>query len=383
VAVRDLTIQRRENDLAVATFGRGFYILDDFTPLRNFKPEIMEKEAFIFPIKDALLYIQTRGKGSQGSTYFAAKNPPYGATFTYYLKEGIKTKKQQRKEKEKKQFEKSEKIKVLTWDELREEDKEEAPHLIFTIYDENDNLLRKLTTKPSKGINRFTWNLRYPSPVPVNLRNNKFDPLAKGRDGILAAPGTYKVALAKSVDGEITELVPPTEFKVVALANTTLPAGNRKAMIEFLKEVGELAGTMQGAIRLNSELSEKIEKIVQTLHLTPKATPEMIKKAKALREELEKINFTFYGHPSIASWEEVPSQPMPLNRRLNYLMYTHYSSTAEITQTEKDTYQILREELPPVLEKLKRISEVDIKNLESEMEKIGAPWTPGRIPELN
>ena len=343
----------------------------------------MEKEAFIFPIKDALLYIQTRGKGSQGSTYFAAKNPPYGATFTYYLKEGIKTKKQQRKEKEKKQFEKSEKIKVLTWDELREEDKEEAPHLIFTIYDENDNLLRKLTTKPSKGINRFTWNLRYPSPVPVNLRNNKFDPLAKGRDGILAAPGTYKVALAKSVDGEITELVPPTEFKVVALANTTLPAGNRKAMIEFLKEVGELAGTMQGAIRLNSELSEKIEKIVQTLHLTPKATPEMIKKAKALREELEKINFTFYGHPSIASWEEVPSQPMPLNRRLNYLMYTHYSSTAEITQTEKDTYQILREELPPVLEKLKRISEVDIKNLESEMEKIGAPWTPGRIPELN
>ncbi len=383
VAVRDLTIQRRENDLAVATFGRGFYILDDYTPLRNFKPDILEKEAYIFPIMDALLYIQTRGKGSQGSTYFSAKNPPYGATFTYYLKEGIKTKKQQRKEKEKKQFEKSEKIKVLTWDELREEGKEEAPHLIFTIYDKNDNLLRKLTTKPSKEINRFTWNLRYPSPVPVNLRNNKFDPLAKGRDGILAAPGTYKVALSKSVDGVITELVPPTEFKVVALANTTLPAGNRKAMIEFLKEVGELARTMQGAIRLNSELSEKIEKIVQTLHLTPKATPEMIKKAKALRKELDGINFTFNGFPAKASWEEVPPQPMPLNRRLNYLTRTHYNSTTEITQTEKDTYQILKEELPPVMEKLKRISEVDIKNLESEMEKIGAPWTPGRIPELD
>jgi len=383
VAVRDLTIQRRENDLVVATFGRGFYILDDYTPLRNFKPGILEKDAYIFPIKDALLYIQTRGKGSQGSTYFSAKNPPYGATFTFYLKEGIKTKKQQRKEKEKKQFEKGEKIKVLTWDELREEDKEETPHLIFTIYDENDNLLRKLTTKPSKGINRFTWNLRYPSPVPVNLKNNKFDPMSKGRDGILAPPGTYKVALAKSVDGEITELVPPTEFKVVALANTTLPAGNRKAMIEFLKEVGELARTMQGAISLNSELSEKVEKIVQTLHLTPKATPEMIKKAKTLRKELDEINFTFNGFPAKASWEEVPPQPMPLNRRLNYLTRTHYNSTTEITQTEKDTYQILREELSPVLEKLKRISEVDIKNLESEMEKIGAPWTPGRIPELD
>jgi len=383
VAVRDLTIQRRENDLAVATFGRGFYILDDYTPLRNFKPDILEKESYIFPIMDALLYIQTRGKGSQGSSYFSAKNPPYGATFTYYLKEGIKTKKQQRKEKEKKQFEKGEKIKVLTWYELREEDKEETPYLIFTIYDENDNLLRKLTTKPSKGINRFTWNLRYPSPVPVNLRNNKFDPLAKGRDGILAAPGTYKVALSKSVDGVITELVPPTEFKVVALANTTLPAGNRKAMIEFLKEVGELAGTMQGAISLNSELSEKVEKIVQTLHLTPKATPEMIKKAKTLRKELDEINFTFNGFPAKASWEEVPPQPVPLNRRLNYLTRTHYNSTTEITQTEKDTYHILKEELPPVLEKLKRISEVDIKNLESEMEKIGAPWTPGRLPELN
>ncbi|MBA7592225.1 hypothetical protein ES708_34403 [subsurface metagenome] len=154
-------------------------------------------------------------------------------------------------------------------------------------------------------------------------------------------------------------------------------------MIEFLKEVGELARTMQGAIRLNSELSEKIEKIVQTLHLTPKATPEMIKKAKALRKELDGINFTFNGFPAKASWEEVPPQPMPLNRRLNYLTRTHNNSTTEITQTEKDTYRILKEELPPVLEKLKRISEVDIKNLESEMEKIGAPWTPGRIPELD
>lgn len=101
VAVRDLTIQRRENDLAVATFGRGFYILDDYTPLRNFKPGILEKNAYIFPVKDALLYIQSGGKYGQGSTYFSAKNPPYGATFTYYLKEGTKTKKQQRKEKEK------------------------------------------------------------------------------------------------------------------------------------------------------------------------------------------------------------------------------------------------------------------------------------------
>ncbi|MGD2245833.1 MAG: glycosyl hydrolase, partial [Candidatus Aminicenantes bacterium] len=106
IAVRDIAIQKRENDLALATFGRGFYILDDYTPLRSLDKEILNSDAHIFPIKDALMYMESSplgsggaaGKGFQGEMYFNAKNPPFGAVFTYHLKESIKTLRDKRRE---------------------------------------------------------------------------------------------------------------------------------------------------------------------------------------------------------------------------------------------------------------------------------------------
>ncbi len=102
ISFRDLAIQKRENDLVGASFGRSFYVLDDYSFLRNVSEDVLKKEAELFPVKDALWYIPKLGKGSQGATFFVAKNPPYGATFTYYLKESYQTDKAIRQEKEKK-----------------------------------------------------------------------------------------------------------------------------------------------------------------------------------------------------------------------------------------------------------------------------------------
>jgi photosystem II stability/assembly factor-like uncharacterized protein len=106
IAVRDMAIQEQHNDLVLATFGRGFYILDDYTPLRELamNKAILEHEAHIFPVDDALMYIQTGGKYGQGSTFFTADNPDFGATFTYYLKEVPRTLKAERQEEEKELF---------------------------------------------------------------------------------------------------------------------------------------------------------------------------------------------------------------------------------------------------------------------------------------
>ncbi len=79
IAVFDIVEQKRESDLVIATFGRGFYILDDISPLRKLSDDLKEKEALIFPVKDALMYVQTSGKSNQGSTYFTADNPDFGA----------------------------------------------------------------------------------------------------------------------------------------------------------------------------------------------------------------------------------------------------------------------------------------------------------------
>ena len=99
IPVRDIAIQKRENDLVIATFGRGFYILDNYAPLRDIKEELVKKDAHLFPVKDALMYIRNEGRYGQGASYFKAPNPDYGAVFTYYIKEVPKTLKRYKKRK--------------------------------------------------------------------------------------------------------------------------------------------------------------------------------------------------------------------------------------------------------------------------------------------
>ncbi len=381
IQVHDMAIQRRENDLVLATFGRGFFILDDYSPLRLFTPETSGQEAVIFPVRDALMYIETSHE-KQGSTEFFGPNPPFGATFTYYLKNEVKTQRELRKEQEKEQFEKGEKIHVLTMEEQRQEAAEEKPHLLFTILDEDNQVVKKLTAGVSKGIHRLTWDLKYESPRPVNVRE-KYDPLAGGQSGFLAMPGMYKVTLSKVVNGQVTPLAGPVEFRAEALRNTTLPASDREAMVDFQKKAGELARKMQGAMRANTEMINRMEQIIQTLHHTPGASRELLDRAKAVNKQLKDIDFAFNGYEARASSEELPPAPVPLASRLGTLVYTHYGSTADITEAEKEAYDILMDELPPLLEKLKRLQETDIRNIETEMEKIGAPWTTGRIPGDN
>ncbi|WP_309646910.1 hypothetical protein, partial [Nocardioides sp.] len=112
IAVRDMDIQKRENDLVLATFGRGFYILDDYTPLRYIKKDDLAKPATIFPIKDGLMFVESsplgiRGKGFLGESHFMTPNPQVGAVFTYYVKDDIKTAKEKRQEMEKEKIKKN------------------------------------------------------------------------------------------------------------------------------------------------------------------------------------------------------------------------------------------------------------------------------------
>ena len=378
ISVKDIAIQKHENDLVLATFGRGFYILDDYTPLRGLKKEDLKNDALIFPIKDALVFVQSRGKYGQGATYFAAKNPPVGAVFTYYLKETPKTLKQQRKDKEKKLLKDKKPIPYPSWEELRAEENEEKPFLLFTIYDAEDNVVRKLTASPKKGINRIVWDFRYQDPSPVRLKNNKYDPLAKGRNGILLAPGTYKVSLSQSVNGDLTELVQPQEFKTVALDNSSLPVSDRSILVTFQTKAAELYRVVQGTMNAANDLKKRFEHIKQAIHNTPNAPAELMQREKAMEADLNSILIIFNGDRTISRRNENP--PTSLSSRLRTMAYTHRRSTSEITQTEKDAYQIIKEEFTPLYGKLKKLVEKDLKELEKSLEEIKAPWTPGRLP---
>ncbi len=381
IAVRDIALQERENDIAIATFGRGFYILDDYSPLRNASPELKATQAKIFPIKDALAYIQSGKKYGQGATYFIAKNPEFGAVFTYFINEVPKSDKQKRKETEKELFKEAKPIKQLSWKEARDEKMVEAMYLLFTITDEQGNVIRKLTKKPSPGVSRINWDLRHTSTNPINLKGNKFDPFKKSNASLLVMPGKYKVSMTMVNNGKYTELVPAQEFTVKALNNTSLPAPDRKELVNFQKKVSETARLIKGVINYANELQKKVLIIKQTILNSPKGTQEMMTKVRKIEKELDEVLFAFNGLRAKASYEEIPPHVPSINQRLNYINSAHYSSTAAITQTEKDQLAIIEELMPDLINKLKRIGTQDIVNLEKLLKESGTPWTPGRLPE--
>ncbi len=378
IAVRDIAIQKRENDIVIATFGRGFYILDDYTPLRNISKEILNKEAYLFPVKPALLYVESGPVYGQGNEYYG-ENPPFGAIFTYYLRDRYLTEKERRHKLEKKLFKEGKKIKVLSWGEVREEKKEIPPFLLFNIYDESGNIVRVIKVKPKKGINRINWDLRYYSTRPVRMKKNKFNPYKKAESGFLVMPGKYKVSISKVIDGKITEIVKPTEFTVKSLNLNPMSAKDKKELVGFQKNVAELTRKLQGALNLTNELMNSTIKIEQTVSEIPYGMEKLFPKVRAIYNKLDEIRFTMKGFTPKASREEIPPTHPPLMSRLNFLIDSSIDSTSAPSKSEYETYKIIVDELNPLIEQLKTIKTKDIPEINKLLEKYKAPWTSGRL----
>lgn len=380
ISVEDIAIQEREEDLVLATFGRGFYILDDYSMLRNSFSQELDKDAYLFPVKDASWFIKSSARYGQGSTYFKADNPEFGATFTYHLKEVPKTLLKIRREKEKKLFEDGKPIPQPSNEQLREEKNEIAPYLIFTIKDAENNVIRKLTKEAKKGIHRVTWDLRYQSVSPITEKE-KFDPKAKPKSSTLVLPGKYRVSLSMiSREGE-NNIAGPVEFNVIPLYEHQSTADS-KELIAFQRKANELTKAVMGTESYLKELIDKVDKLKQTILTSPEVPLDLLGNAERIELELDQLSLKFKRESKYPSTEENPPSPNTFNERLSVLRWTHGRSTEPITAREKMIYDILVEEFPPVYERIKQLSEIDIQNLENDLDLYGAVKTPGRLPEL-
>lgn len=226
IAVRDLAIQQRENDLVLGTFGRGFYVLDDYSPLRKLSTEMLTKDALVFPVRTALQYIESnplglRGTGSQGASHYAAKNPEYGVTFTYYVKDKPKSPKKLRQDKEKEVKKDGGDIDYPTYDEFVKEDNYEKSYLMFIIKDDAGNEVRKIKTGSKKGINRISWNMRYTATTPIRLQKGKTGRYSNPNEGPLVLPGIYSVELHQVDNGVFKKLTDAVSFEIKTLENSS------------------------------------------------------------------------------------------------------------------------------------------------------------------
>lgn len=381
ISVRDIAIQEEESDLAIATFGRGFYILHDYSPLRTISAaSLNQNQALLFPIKDALMYLHRDGRYGTGSTHFTAPNPDFGATITYYLKEVPKTAKQVRLEKETELFKKGDPIPQPDRLQLKAEDDEVPPYLIFTISDQTGKLVRKLYRQPAEGINRFNWSLRYEHPTAQTGKND-FEPTANPQDGMPVVPGKYTVDMAMHFQGKTTQLAGLTGFEAIVLNNSSLPVDDKASRAEFLSQLTELRMVIDGNYRFMEELAIRNRAIRQTAHHMANPPENIAGLTAGIQQRLNDIAFAFDGTEAKASFEEVAPEPVSIHYRLYSILAGTWSSTAMPTTTMRTNFAILNDELPPLIQQLSLIDQ-ELKELEAGLDELKAPWTPGRQPRL-
>jgi hypothetical protein len=181
IQARDLQIQRRWNDLVVGTFGRGVFILDDYTALRAVSVEALAAPAALFPMRPAPMF-QELGQVRAAWGDKSEPNPPFGATLTYHLREPLPA----------------------------------GGQLVLTISDD-DGQVRRLELPDAAGIQRVTWDLRRDPPPDEGGGRGGRGGGRGGNRGELVSTGRYTAVLETLGDGTATPLTEPQPVLVVPM----------------------------------------------------------------------------------------------------------------------------------------------------------------------
>ncbi len=382
IAVRDIAIQEEHNDLVLGTFGRGVYVLDDYSSLRDFSKKL-DKEATLFSIRDALQFetsypLGLPGKSFQGDNFYIGDNLGSEAIFTWYLKEDIESRENQRKATAKKLTDEGKNNPYPSYKTLKEEAEEMSPQLIFTITNNQGKIVRKLFSSPKAGLHRISWDLRYDSQEPISFREPTFyNPFGSESLGAFVESGKYTVTLSKLVNYEETQLSEPVSFEIIPLNNAVMPADDRQTLAKFQQEVNDLSGKVSSVQNSLSELSNELRYMKEAVKRTPIKHVDLMKELKGLEKEMATIRIKLNGD-QIANQLDQETSPSIANR-IGYLMYEQSHSTGTPTETHKNTLSIAKEEFDPVYEQVKDLINNKFNAFRKKLKEFGAPYTPGNI----
>ncbi len=386
ISFRDLAIQKRENDLVGASFGRSFYVLDDYSPLRELSAEKLASETMLFPVRDALWYVprmpmgefRTGSKASQGDEYFIADNPPFGAVITYYLPEPILTSKDQRREKEKEIEKQGGDTPYPGWDALANERAEEDPAVVLTIRDSQGTVVRMLEGPAKAGFHRVAWDLRYPDSSPWT--DEPADDYIVF-NGPLAAPGDYTVSLATRINGVLRDTGQQTGIKVKLMRQNALATASPEDVAAFNVRLDNLMRQASGAESAIKALLSELGAIKQTL-LRSKAPVALRDKARALELEALDLQLQLAGDDVRDFAGDIG--PVSVKRRVEVARFGTSFSTYGATPMHQEAMEIGEQKFAGIKTALDRVFGTDMPALREAMDEAGVPWTPGRgVPASN
>lgn len=386
ISFRDLAIQKRENDLVGASFGRGFFIFDDYSVLRMLSEDQLNKEATLFPVRDAWWYIERPvldfgpGVGSQGADYYTAPNPPFGAVITYYLKEDYKTKADMRKEKEKELKKSDQPIVFPGWDEVEAERRQQEPKIWITIKDKDGQVVRKLTGPVKKGFHRVAWDLRYPSSDAITRDQESAIEEEETLQGWMVAPGEYSASISKEIDGVITALSSPVTFSVIRLRQGALNGSSPEKTAAFWKDIDHLNRSLTAISEVLDKTFEQVDAMQKAVFLAKNNPGDLDNRIQHLKQRLYDLDQALNGN---RSKEEIGEKDRPnVKDRMNFLVYGTSFSTYGPTPSLIEALSISRNELKSIKDQLNQIRDEEIPALTTILTEMGAPWIEGQeIPD--
>ncbi len=379
---------------------------------------MMQKEAAIFPVRKALEYVPFNPGGDLGTANFNVPNPPAGAAITYNLRDNIRTKAQERQQRERQATQRGETPPYPTPEELRAESLEEPPAILVTIKDAKGNVVRRLNEAATQGVHRINWDLRStgiglaPS-VPLGGGGagggrggggrggagggagggaaggagaggadagggdpGEFFGGRGGGAGAFVLPGKYTVSLAKRVNGVVTDL--PGSETIEVVGATPSSQEERTSTIEFQEKLGKLQKALTATQEATTEAGSRLDSIKRAIDAMPSLSPKLHETALSLQRDLDAINLALSGDRIWRSHQE--GVPASISDRIQSAGSSG-RGTGHPTKTAMEQYQIGSDELALQIPKLKKLIETDIKNLEKQLDAAGAPPTPGRLPD--
>jgi photosystem II stability/assembly factor-like uncharacterized protein len=249
VAVRDLLVHPRENDLILGTHGRGIWILDDATPIQQLNAEALNQDAVLFDMRPAMRFNSRFTRYGIGNKPFAGPNPAYGAPITYYLK-----------------------------------DKPES--LKIQILDSGGKVIRDLKEPAKeKGLNSLAWDLRYEPPKqrrpPSEEEREAEEFRGGGPRGPQVLPGRYTVELVaggKSLRKDLEVRADPT---------VDVSASDLRAQFDYALKLRDLQSSTNEALRSIDAIQDQIRQAEKSLKaLLTEPSKEL---SHALSERLKQL----------------------------------------------------------------------------------------------
>jgi photosystem II stability/assembly factor-like uncharacterized protein len=373
ISIRDVRIQARENDLVAGSFGRGIYILDDYTPLRGLNADSMKAEALLFPSRTALSYVpDSLHARSQGEDQWIAPNPAFGATFTYYLKDKYTTAKQKRVKADKASYAKGDDVLHPDHEQLETEAREEMPTVTLTVKDGSGNVVKSVKAKNASGVNRVTWDLRYNDQS--NVTGRAASGWRRGPSGAMATPGTYTATLSVREDGVTRQLAGPVSFDVEKLRTSSLSSSSSRSEVLAFAQKVEGGSTAVGAANETVQALKKRLKLLRTAMgraTSPSASLEA--SYKAIRSEVLALDEALNGKAVV---EFLATADPTIRSRLGFASGGS-RSTYGPTEQHEEQFGIAMAEFGDVNTRLNRLVNSTVPAFEKALIAAGAPWSVG------